>query len=353
MPSHSPRSGKNACSGPLFAEGAARAAAGRSAETVACRSQMWEISCSRGRLAGARSARSATGSQMAPQHPHQPLRSPPMPVQCRSRPGRRSGLGAAAAAAGGARRGARGLRLLAHQRLRRRPGGGAVPASAPLYAGAVVRPEGALKDAASAAGRTLTRQADPYLRLLSALQTPGSPPLDFKQRRRALAGPQRRDLHQLARAPPRRSKISGLLSALARDLLGRLLRPRTHSRSPPTASRARSCSTPANAGKARSFLELPGRATPARTRSATGESPSRPPPKAPPSPSCDGFAVIGSEARCAQRDRHHARGTLARACDRLLEAGRRSAVGNPRPHLRQPDRLRRAGSRARRSSRPG
>ncbi len=54
-----------------------------------------------------------------------------------------------------------------------------VPASAPLYLGATVRPDGALKTDALAAGGTLTRQSDPYLRLLSALRTPGSPPLDF------------------------------------------------------------------------------------------------------------------------------------------------------------------------------
>jgi hypothetical protein len=54
-----------------------------------------------------------------------------------------------------------------------------VPASAPLYLGATVRPDGALKTDALAAGGTLTHQSDPYLRLLSTLQTPGSPPLDF------------------------------------------------------------------------------------------------------------------------------------------------------------------------------
>jgi hypothetical protein len=56
-----------------------------------------------------------------------------------------------------------------------------VPASTPLYLGATVRPEGALKTDALAAGATLTRQSDPYLHLLSALQTPGSPPLDFSR----------------------------------------------------------------------------------------------------------------------------------------------------------------------------
>jgi len=57
----------------------------------------------------------------------------------------------------------------------------AAPASAPLYASAVVRPDGALQSAASKAGRALTHQPDPYLRLLAALQTPGSPTLDFQR----------------------------------------------------------------------------------------------------------------------------------------------------------------------------
>jgi hypothetical protein len=56
---------------------------------------------------------------------------------------------------------------------------GAVPASTPLYAGATVRPGGAQKTEALAAGRALTHQANPYLRLVSLLQTPGSPALSF------------------------------------------------------------------------------------------------------------------------------------------------------------------------------
>jgi Protein of unknown function (DUF3352) len=56
---------------------------------------------------------------------------------------------------------------------------GVIPASAPLYAGAVVRPEGSLQTAAAAAGHTLTHQPDPYLRLVTALQTAGSAPLNF------------------------------------------------------------------------------------------------------------------------------------------------------------------------------
>jgi hypothetical protein len=53
------------------------------------------------------------------------------------------------------------------------------PASALLYLGATVRAEGSLKADALAAGRRLTRQADPYLRLVQLLQTPGSGTLSF------------------------------------------------------------------------------------------------------------------------------------------------------------------------------
>jgi len=55
----------------------------------------------------------------------------------------------------------------------------AIPSTAPVYVGAVVRPNGALETNALAAGKALTHQADPYSRLLGVLQTPGSPPLDF------------------------------------------------------------------------------------------------------------------------------------------------------------------------------
>ena len=55
----------------------------------------------------------------------------------------------------------------------------AIPAAAPVYAGANVRPQGSEKTNALAAGRALTHQANPYLRLLAALQAPGAPPLGF------------------------------------------------------------------------------------------------------------------------------------------------------------------------------
>ncbi|HTU78762.1 MAG TPA: DUF3352 domain-containing protein [Solirubrobacteraceae bacterium] len=65
----------------------------------------------------------------------------------------------------------------------------AVPADAVLYAGAAVRPEGSLKAGALAAGRALTHQSDPYLRLLAALQTPGSRTLDFAREVAPWLGP--------------------------------------------------------------------------------------------------------------------------------------------------------------------
>ena len=58
---------------------------------------------------------------------------------------------------------------------------GVVPASAPLYAGATVRPEGSLKSAALSAGHTLSQQANPYLHLLAVLQTPGSSQLQYSR----------------------------------------------------------------------------------------------------------------------------------------------------------------------------
>ncbi len=95
----------------------------------------------------------------------------------------------------------------------------AVPASAPLFAGAVVRPTGSEKAAASAAGQTITRQADPYLRLISALQTPGSAPLNFNRDIAPWLGPNA-GIFLSSLDTAEESKIGELLSALARDLLG-------------------------------------------------------------------------------------------------------------------------------------
>lgn len=91
----------------------------------------------------------------------------------------------------------------------------AVPASAALYAGATVRPSGAQKTAALAAGAALTHQADPYLRLLAALQTPGSPQLSFKSDVAPWLGP-----HAGIFLSSLGSSSSALLSLLEQGLLG-------------------------------------------------------------------------------------------------------------------------------------
>jgi hypothetical protein len=56
---------------------------------------------------------------------------------------------------------------------------GVTPASAPLYAGAVVRPTGTLQTDANAAGTALTHQPHAFTRLVQILQVPGAPPLDY------------------------------------------------------------------------------------------------------------------------------------------------------------------------------
>lgn len=94
----------------------------------------------------------------------------------------------------------------------------AVPASASLYAGAVVRPEGSLQKAASTAGRALTHQADPYLRLLGALQTPGSPAPDFKRDIAPWLGPRAGVF--LSSAGGSEAAISRLLTLVQQGLLG-------------------------------------------------------------------------------------------------------------------------------------
>jgi hypothetical protein len=95
----------------------------------------------------------------------------------------------------------------------------AVPATAPLYASATVRPDGALQSAARAAGRALTQQADPYLRLLAALQTPGSPALDFKRDVAPWLGP-RAGVFLGSTGGASEADVSRLLSLLQQGLLG-------------------------------------------------------------------------------------------------------------------------------------
>jgi hypothetical protein len=95
----------------------------------------------------------------------------------------------------------------------------AVPASAPLYAGAYVRPTGKLQSSASAAGRNLTHQSDPYLRLLEALQTPGSSALDFKRDIAPWLGP-RAGVFLTATGASEETAVDRLLALVEHGLLG-------------------------------------------------------------------------------------------------------------------------------------
>jgi hypothetical protein len=94
-----------------------------------------------------------------------------------------------------------------------------VPASAVLYAGAVVRPTGSLEARARADGRALTGQPDPYLRLLAALQTPGSPALSFKRDVAPWLGPQA-GVFVASQGAQGRAALGGLLSLLQQSILG-------------------------------------------------------------------------------------------------------------------------------------
>jgi hypothetical protein len=96
----------------------------------------------------------------------------------------------------------------------------AVPASAALYAGATVRPEGSLQKAAAAAGRALTHQADPYLRLLGALQTPGSSALDYKRDVAPWLGP-RAGVFLSSGGGSSEAAVSRLLALVQQGLLGK------------------------------------------------------------------------------------------------------------------------------------
>lgn len=95
----------------------------------------------------------------------------------------------------------------------------AVPGSAAVYAGAIVRPEGSLQKAARNAGRKLTHQADPYLKLLGALQTPGAPALDFKRDVAPWLGP-RAGVFLSAAGSASEAAISHLLTLAQQGLLG-------------------------------------------------------------------------------------------------------------------------------------
>jgi hypothetical protein len=94
-----------------------------------------------------------------------------------------------------------------------------VPATASLYAGAIVRPDEPLKASARAAGQALTHQANPYLRLLGALQTPGSPALDYKHDVQPWLGPNAGAFLN-ATSGSGEADVDRLLSLLQQGLLG-------------------------------------------------------------------------------------------------------------------------------------
>ena len=83
-----------------------------------------------------------------------------------------------------------------------------IPADAQLLAGATVRPSGSLRSAALAAGQALSHRADPYLSLLAALETPGSPKLDYG---REVAGWLGRRAGLFVTSPASAARVAGLL----------------------------------------------------------------------------------------------------------------------------------------------
>jgi hypothetical protein len=89
-----------------------------------------------------------------------------------------------------------------------------IPADAQLLAGAIVRPSGALRSAALAAGQALSHREDPYLSLLAALETPGSPKLDYGREVAGWLGPR---AGLFVTSPAGAARVAGLLE---RALLG-------------------------------------------------------------------------------------------------------------------------------------
>jgi hypothetical protein len=90
-----------------------------------------------------------------------------------------------------------------------------VPSTAALYAGATVRPTGTQATAALAAGKALAHEANPYLRLLATLQTPGAPQLDYAKELAPWLGP-----HAGIFLTSLNGSSSTLLSLIKQGLLG-------------------------------------------------------------------------------------------------------------------------------------
>jgi hypothetical protein len=95
----------------------------------------------------------------------------------------------------------------------------AVPASAALYAEATVRPSGALQSSARAAGQALTQQSDPYMRLLGALQLPGTSAPDYKRDVSPWLGTQAGIFVNGGASSRSRAAVASLLSSLAQAIL--------------------------------------------------------------------------------------------------------------------------------------
>jgi hypothetical protein len=146
----------------------------------------------------------------------------------------------------------------------------AVPASASLYAGATVRPGGSLKTSAAAAGRALTHQADPYLRLLGALQTPGSPALSFKRDLASWLGVHA-GVFLSSKGGSGEAGISRLLALLQQGLLGRSS---TAGAFPFTGTGVQGAIVldTSDAAKARSFMQSQARSAGAHTSAYRGVS---------------------------------------------------------------------------------
>lgn len=138
-----------------------------------------------------------------------------------------------------------------------------VPARAPLFAAAVVRPTGSLSDAAKKAGKALTHRADPYLALVSLLQTPGSPALDYKRDVAPWLGPQAGAFVTSLRA------AAPLVAILQQGLLGAGARPIPFPFASGGAQGALVLDT-SDAAKARAFLSRQAQRAGAHTTSFDG-----------------------------------------------------------------------------------
>jgi hypothetical protein len=126
------------------------------------------------------------------------------------------------------------------------------PVSAQLYAGAEVRPSEPLRASARSVAQALTHEPDPYVRLLEALQTPGSPKLDYARDVRPWLGP-RAGVFVSSLQGGGGASAGALMTLLQRSLSGEASSGATFPFSSAGAQGAVLLDT-SDAGKARSFL---------------------------------------------------------------------------------------------------